>query len=143
MATAIKTDLYAYLTGYAGLSALVGLKVYPSFVMSSTPVKPFITYFISSNENVDYLLDPTDLCNISVQFDIWADTALECENIGNQLRFALDGYRGTMGTASIRRIFLKGVYDGIDGPNDNTEQPEFRKTMDYDIWYFRTTLGYA
>jgi len=139
-----KSDLYAYLTGVSALTTIVGTRIYPNFMTDPNSPRPYITYTLSTNENVDHLLDPSSLVRQTLQFDIWADAAVQSWDIQTQLRKALDGYRGTMNSATVvREVRLTSIFENVDGPNDGGNAPAHRLTMEFAFWYIRTTQGFS
>ena len=45
------------------------------------------------------------------QFDAWAETYLAAKQLSRELRLALDGYRGIMGTETIHGVFIRNELD--------------------------------
>jgi len=95
----LEESLYAYLKAYAGLSALVGSRIYP-LILPQPPTLPAVTYFKVSLVNKRTLASPSNvLKQVRVQFSCWADTYSEAKSVAAQVKLALQDFRGEMGGA--------------------------------------------
>ena len=83
-----QSDLYSAVTGYAGLSTLVGTRVYPNDAPPDVTT-PFIIYYEFATPR-----EQTMNCDIAVskpriQYSIYADTYADALAVGDALRSAL------------------------------------------------------
>jgi hypothetical protein len=131
----LKGDLYTYLINVAGVSALVEDRVYPSFVGSMAAALPYACYDISSTQAEQHLAGVQDLAQASVAIQCWAVDAPGSDALALQVRLALDGYRGTMGTTDVRRIFYDSETDSIAVPDDGGSLPTYLRTISFRIWH--------
>ena len=95
----IEEALVAYLTGYAGLSALIGTRLYP-LRLPENPTYGAVTYHRISGPRVQSHSGPSGLAYPRFQFDCYATSYLGAKNVATQVRIALDGFKGTMGGTS-------------------------------------------
>lgn len=131
----LKGDLYSYLISAGGVSALVVDRVYPSFVGSMAAPLPYACFDISSTQAEQHLAGVQDLAQASVSIQCWADDAPGADALALQVRLALDGYRGTMGSTDIRRIFYDSESDSIEIPDDGGSLPTYLRTISFRIWH--------
>jgi hypothetical protein len=82
------SDFYAAFAGYAGLSALVGARVYPD-VAPSTVVCPYVVWSEVGNAPMASMGDGVPDCNnYRVQLMVIALTALNAREVAEQVRAA-------------------------------------------------------
>lgn len=73
-----------------------------------------------------------------LQIDIYAKDTDGRAAAGKAFRYALDGMvQKTLGDTSFSNIRLQNVLDGSEPPGNGTEDPDFRRTMLFDVWYHR------
>lgn len=134
-----KSDLYDYITADAGVSALISDRLYAGYAPESTATEPYIVSSRISSEGTNHMEAASKVAVDTWQFDIWASTDESREAVSEALREALDGFSGTMGTATeIRRILIKNQLDTIVTPTDGTQFPKYRTVQDYDFIYNRS-----
>ena len=80
--------IYTALTTDAGVSALVGSRVYPLY-LPQDPTLPAVTYQQISRVRRS---ERSTVSRVRVQFDCWAQTYREARQLADTLRPALDGY---------------------------------------------------
>jgi hypothetical protein len=68
----LESDLYAELSGDAGLTTLVGESIYPSHVSEGTAT-PFVVYSTVFHEGIYHLDGDTDLTRARMQVDCYAE----------------------------------------------------------------------
>ena len=95
----IEEALVTYLTGYAGLTALIGTRVHP-LRLPETPTYGAVTYQRISAPRIQSHTGSSALAFPRFQFDCYATTYLGAKRVAEQLRLALDGFKGTMGGAT-------------------------------------------
>lgn len=129
----IEEALYAHLSTHAGLTALVGTRIYPQR-LPQTPTLPAVTFFRVSGPTIQDF-DGTAKTRARFQLDCWAegDTAYaDAHEVADQVIAALDGYGGQMGGAG-------GVWCDATLINDrDLPDPDtgwHRVSQDYEIWY--------
>lgn len=137
-----KSDLWTYLTQDVGLSALVGDRIYPRFAPSSA-VRPFIIYSRIASTSVHHLgtasIQPSGLMRDMVQFDIYGETETSANDVKEALQDVLNGQELVMGNTLVRRCFLSNEMDGFEAPTDGTNDSEYRETVEFLFWYFRSS----
>ncbi len=128
----LREALYTYLSGYAGLNALVGDRIYP-IVLPQKAVMPAVTYQKISEPQVHVSgADSGPYCP-RYQFSCWGTTYDEACDVAVQVRTALRDYTGVMGGAggvTVQRSFLE---DANDLFNEQTERCGV--ALDFIIWH--------
>lgn len=94
----IEEALYSYLSGYAGLSARIGTRLYPLRLPENVTYDA-ATYQRISGPRVHSHSGASGLAAPRFQLDCYSETYLGAKNTAAQVRIALDGYKGTMGGA--------------------------------------------
>ena len=121
----VEADLYTRLTTHAGLSALLGTRVYPVHV-DQAAARPFMRYQRISRVGVRSINGPSGLVDARFQFDVWADDFDGARAVAVQLRAALDGYTG----GGIDDAICETELDLYDA---DTDPQLYRVTTDYII----------
>ena len=120
--------LVAYLTGNAGVSALVSDRVGPAPLPQDSE-QPAVTYQIISRTAQYTHRGPAGLTRPRIQVDCWSTTYSESQQLAEQVRLALSGFRGQMGDVSVSGLFQEGAID-LHEPEANL----FRVSMDFLGW---------
>lgn len=110
----LEQALYSYLSGYAGLTALVGTRIYP-VTMPQGVTYPAVTYRKVSGL-AEYVLGQhvPELYNPRYQFDAWGTSYSSVKSVAEQIKAALGGYSGLMGGASGVRVIGSWIVNEID-----------------------------
>ena len=86
----IETDLYTTLSGNAGVSALVGTRIYPNLVPESA-ANPCIDYSTVAETRVDTIAGVSDMRRSMMQISCHADTYAAAKGLAEAVFSALDG----------------------------------------------------
>ena len=102
---AIEDLIYTRLSGFAGLAALVGARIYPDELPQDVAV-PAVVYSLVADDTPQpqQVTGQTDLIRARYQFDCWAETPLEARNVRLQLRLALKRW-ATAGPPVVQSTF--------------------------------------
>ena len=92
--SSIDTALFTRLSGFAGLTALVGTRIYPPPVPQNATY-PLVTLSQVSGLRSYVYGNQSGFVDARFQFDCWATTSIGARALAEQLRIALSFYRGT------------------------------------------------
>lgn len=106
----IEKALYQRLTGFAGLTALVGSRVTPHLLTQDTAY-PSVTYFVVSAPREAAMGSDPGIVHGRVQIDCWGLTYSDVVAVGEQVRAAFERLRTTLDTTVIMDSFLEDVRD--------------------------------
>lgn len=109
----VQNDIYSRLSTYAGLIALVDIKIYPLTVPQDIDL-PYVSFFIVSDVPEHAMGADADIETIRVQISCWAYTFDEAKALEVQVKLALSRYRG----GNILDVFVDSsldLYDGEEG----------------------------
>jgi len=132
----IEEVLYAYLTNCAGLTALVGDRIYP-IILPQKISFPAVTYQRISGIREYSQSGPSGLAHPRFQFSCWAKKYQEAKAIAEQVRLALDGYKGMMGGPDGVRV--DAVYIEDDHDIYDPETKIYHIALDVVIWHEEVT----
>ncbi len=134
--TVLEYGIGSYLSTFAGLVPLIGDRVYPLRIPQGATL-PCLTYQRISTPRIlthDSSGSTGDLSNPRFQFDAWGNTALQVKAITDQVRAALHGKVGSIGTAPNNYTIRAALAE-----DESTEYiPEarlHRSRSDYFIWH--------
>lgn len=86
----IETSLYSTLTGDAGVSALIGTRVYPNLAPEGA-AHPLVAYSVISGSHIDTIPGTGDTTRKLVQIDCHANTYSSAKAVAAAVISALEG----------------------------------------------------
>ena len=119
----------ARLVGHTGVSNKVGKRVYYSR-LPANPKYPAISLQEISAVPEPVMGDDTGHVLASIQVDAWAEDRDTAKSLGEQVRDALQRYRGTSESSVLEFISMnsRGVRFEPEGRN-------WRHSQDFDFWF--------
>lgn len=123
--------VYAQLSGFSALTALVGTRIYPVEAPANA-VRPYVVFFTVSNVRVNHLSGPAEVTNPRLQIDGYAARYIDAQAIAEQVRAALDGFAGTSGGVEVLAVTC---IDGRDFYEDSANPPLHRASLDFSLWH--------
>ena len=87
--------IYSILTENAGVSAIVGNKVYPQIAAQGAAF-PFVVYVLQDNSPSDTKSGPSTLDEVRYDIVAAAETYADLSSLTERIRLALDRYTGTI-----------------------------------------------
>lgn len=126
----IEEGLYAYLAGYAGLTALVDSRIYP-LQAPEDAIYPLVVYQRISGPRVYSHDGASGLAHPRFQITSWGEIYPDAKAVAKQVRLALSGYAGTMGDdVDVDAAFLVNELERYD-----PETKRWGVIQDYIIWH--------
>jgi len=115
---------------------LVAARIYPGQAPQDAAL-PYIVFNRISSERFPHMTSPSGLARARVQFDVYASSQLEAEDVRNALRLWLDGYDKAMGSANldVRLVTLENEADDLLPPQDASDTGNFNIIMDFFFTY--------
>lgn len=108
--------LRARLLAVAGVSALVGTRVYP-VILPQNPTFPAITYQRIGGRRESSFAGPIGLAGPLYRLDCWGGAAgtgyAAAKGLANAVRLALDGWKGVVSGITVQACFLDGEPEDI------------------------------
>lgn len=128
----IEAALYSYLSTYAGLTALIGLRIYPVDITQDAEM-PAVAYQLVDDLPVHSGGADLIVHAARFQFSCWGTTYLNACAVAVQIKAALQDYSGTMGGSGgvkIQRSFLEMTTDLFD-----EEMRRCGRACDFVLWH--------
>lgn len=132
----LEEALLSYLTGYAGLTALISDRVYFMRIPQGATL-PCVTFQRISTQRETTMQSSGatgDLARPRFQFDVWGTTAAAVKPITDQIRAALNGKTGTIGSGAYVLTIRAALVDNEDDEY-NPEVNLYRSRSEYVIWH--------
>ena len=128
----LETDLVAYLKSLPAITGILGSSSSISpWPVEQNPVFPYLTYFRVSNKTVNSMTSGSSgLVRTVLQFDCWARRRIETWDLADELRKALLGFKGVMGSTTIQNVVEVQMMDWYE-----EEDQVARRTLRLGIWY--------
>ncbi len=135
--------LYQQLKESAGVSDIVGDRVYPVGEVSETVRPPYVTFQRVSNVHERLLIGRgSGLAHGRWQINAWARSAKESEQLGDAIRKALDNFSGDVDVGSetidVRHCFLDNDEHEFEPSFDGTGRGTWSVRLDFIIWHAET-----
>ena len=137
----LEEGLFAYLTAVPGIAAQAGTRVYPA-PAPEDPTYPLIVYQRISTVRVRSMTGPSQLAQARMQINAHAATYATAKTLADELRNALDGYQGVMGTVPVSGSFLEDDADAPDVSPEVEGNRVYSVHMDFMIAYQETLPAY-
>lgn len=135
-------DLIVYLKTKATLNSLVGGR----FSMNTSGQMdnlPRIVIERITDDHQHHLTAASGMAITMYQLTCHAESTLSAVAVAEQLRLAIDGYRGEMGATRISMCHLKDQRDGYDPPVDASGIGTFNVQQDYLIGHAVSVSAFA
>lgn len=135
MAT-IEAGVYDWLSGRSAVTDET-TNIYPQWVPRGKSL-PYITLQLIFQDRPRYQEGVSGLVYSLVQIDCWGTTFKQAADLSEIVRDNMDGYRGTMGTHTIRRVTLEDTRSLVTPPRAGDDEDTPRISMDFGIWHTET-----
>lgn len=113
----IEEGLKAYLGTVAGVTTLVSTRIYPMH-LPQVPTLSALTYTRIFGAKELSHSGPSGLAQTQFQIDCWASSYSGAKALSEQVRIALDGYSGVMGTSTVCAVEWMDDMDDFDEESD-------------------------
>ncbi len=121
--------LFTYLQTQAGLTNLVGIRMYP-VRLPQKPTLPALVIEKIAKPRVYSQSGDSNLANPTYQFDCWAKTHEDAVALQAELDLALSGFKGTMETTEVGAAFILNVIDDFE-----PDTALYRQIVDVEFWH--------
>jgi hypothetical protein len=130
----LEQGLISYLKGYAGLATIISTRVF-GFRIPQKATIPCLTLqrVSTAREQTHDTSGGSDLAQVRIQFDAWSETSVVSKSITDQLRAALNGKKGNIGTAPYQ-ISIQAALVEDEAPEIDPVTEFYRSRSDYFIW---------
>jgi hypothetical protein len=124
--------IYAALTANAGLTALVGTRIYPDYGIQK-PTLPYVVYTVLQTNPSPTKDGASKLDTIRVQIDTWSDSFETAQTVSEQVRAVLEFITpGTYGTVAIDGAHLRDEMN-INPITASVEMGLFGVSQEYEV----------
>lgn len=126
----IEVALFQILTGYAGLTALVGARAYPLLLPQNCTL-PAVTYQRITTPREYSHAGPSGIASPTFQFNVWDSDILRAKQVAEQVRGALHGARNT----TVAGVKIGGVTCVDEGDSYDQNSNAIGVQLDFEIWH--------
>lgn len=109
----IHEDIYAYLSGLSGLTALVSDRIYPVFLPQGVS-PPCVRFERSSDGGFKDFDGQGQTIRVEIQFDCLALTLSQTEVIAKAIKDDLLNKKGSFGSKNLQAVFLESEFDTFE-----------------------------
>jgi len=131
----IESDLYDRLSGFAGLAALVGTRLYPNRLPEAVAY-PALSWLRVSSIRPIAMGSDSGIVRMRLQVDVWATGHDSMTAVAEQVRLALRRWRKTSGT-EVLDCFMDNEIDQFeaDAPDGAGRTGLFHRALDFELIY--------
>lgn len=136
----LEQDLYAGVKGQAAIAAALGGADAPRWYYGLAPQEgprayPYVTATLVQPPSTHHMGGVAAIDEATLQLDFWGENPSAARILARQVDAWLDGFRGTMGSSRIRRIFRQSLTDLPVLRADGGELQTFRIRGEWRIVY--------
>jgi hypothetical protein len=124
--------LASHLGDSSSVSALVGDRIRPDVVTQNSSL-PAIRYELIAEEPWNVLSGETSESQSRVQFDCYAMTRIQANQLAAAVKNRLHGFSGSLGNIVVVDCFVDNQYDTVDPPVAGGNKFRKRRVMDFVI----------
>ena len=131
----IEQGLISYLQGFSGLTALVSTRTYGMVIPQGATLPCVVVQRISTPRTLtmDTSGATGDLTSPRFQFDAWAETQASTKAIADQIRAALNGKTGSIGSGG-NAVTIRAALANEEAPTWEPEAELYRTRSEFIIW---------
>lgn len=133
----IGAGLRTYLGTKVGVTNLVSTRIYFD-AGPQKPTLPLIVLSVIFEPGDAHLGGGSDIANSSVQVDCYAASRPGANALGEQVRLALHGYTGAMGSEKVLSCHLTNRFNDSDFPVAGENIWRHRNILEFSIWLEET-----
>jgi hypothetical protein len=135
----LETGLYTYLAASTPITALVSDRIFPNAIPPGEAF-PCVTFNRIGGEQPHHMTAAAVIQSARIQVDCWGkdpdgDGYEDAATIAEAIRNRLDGYRGSMGSVTVRTCHLDSQRDDYEAPTDGSGVGIDRVSQEYLVWY--------
>lgn len=136
MTAHLEEAIVSYLSGYSGLTSLVSTRVYPMRAPQSVTVPYVLVQRISTPRMLTQDMSGATgtLAHPRIQIEGWAETYLAAKAITDQVRAAMNGKTGSIGSGAHALTIGAALIDD-EQPEFEPEVNLYRSRCDFIVWH--------
>lgn len=135
--TTLKEELYTRLTIDAGVSAIVGARVYSNAAPESATF-PLIVFEVDSAAHEHHAGGAAGLVSASVDIECYEEGATLVSTLADAVRNSLQGFNGDLGALRVTGVFLDNEFDEVIQRPTGHPTTIYRTTLEFTMWHRET-----
>lgn len=128
--------LYAFLSTYPPLTAVIGTRLYPGIAPTSA-VFPYVTIqelMVASHYHLDGASATFDSM---AQIDCWALEPMQGQQMAKIIRQSMDGMPAAWDGLEVDGVFVDSEQDAPEPAQDGSERAYYRRILTLSVWHMR------
>lgn len=141
----METGLYAYLAASTPITALVSDRIFPNAIPPAESF-PCVTFNRIGTEQPHHMTATATVQSARIQVDCWGKGRggfASASAIAEAIRNRMDGYRGAMGSVTIKTCHLADQRPDYEAPTDAADIGIFKVSQEYLLWYSVSAPSFA
>lgn len=136
----IEEAIVARVLAFAGTAALVGDRVFPGFIPAGA-AHPAIAYQRIGGPPNYVMLGETGAAEARIQITCWGVKYADAAAVAEQVRLALSGFRGQLGTVMVDSLFLEGPTDTTDQQPGSDQSKKYGRRLELRVRFHQTAAS--
>lgn len=129
----VGNGLRTFLLTRPPVESAVGLRISPEPIEQGTRL-PAISYFVIDSESGEDLQGAVGVAHTRIQIDVYAAKRIQANQIADEIRKAIQGFRGRMGGVFVHGVSAgSAARDSTDAPTDGSDVHRYLRSRDYVI----------
>ncbi len=130
-----KSAVISELDNHSGLTGLVATRVNPGRVLDGE--LPYVTVVITQDAPQTHFGGDTGLNQVRFHVNCYGESALQAQNVADQVDAALNAFTGQLGTENLNTRFIKQVdaSDDFLTPDEGSQQGKHRRRIVYEAFH--------
>ena len=130
----VKGGLALHLKANAGVSAIVGSRVYIAPMPQAQPL-PFVVFHRQGTDHVRSLEGPSGLRRTEFDVRCYSTDSAQVEALGEAVRLALDGWSGVWSSIRVTNVFVEYMEDAEIADQEGGEEVVFQVELGIIVWH--------
>lgn len=126
----IREAVVSRLAATSGVASLVGTRIH-HFKLPQAAILPAVSYSVASRSYGRTLLGPNGMSAARVRISAWSTTESQADALAQEIRGALDGFRGPVGQVVITETVLESETDLPTAPQAGGDQAIYQIVLDF------------
>jgi hypothetical protein len=143
----LQKALYAYLSLYAPLQALIGNRIFPGVAPSTQHGKPtpfpYVTIHRLDVGSIYHMEGASATADTLAQVECWALEAPLAQRVAHVIRQSMDGQSMVWDGLEIDAVFVESEVDDAEPAEDGSEKVFYRTILTVNCWHEREVPAVA
>jgi hypothetical protein len=135
--TSLEAGLVSYLHSKAGITCLVGSRIYAGYAQRGQTSFPLLVYEVTTVDLAHVLSGSAGYATAEIELDCFSSAYADVVQLAEVLRQCLDGFRGWWGCVGIASCLVTGWHDDDEAPQDGSGTWWYRRGLELEVTFYQ------